>query len=54
MNIQQAALVAKHRNHAGFENMVLETLRNGDLFMTKMEASIKVAEYLEKEANNAK
>ena len=54
MNIQQAALVAKHKNHGGFENMVLETLRNGDMFMTKIEAAIQVAEYLEKESNNAK
>ena len=54
MNLEQASLIAKHKKHPGFENMVIHTLKQGSLFMTKAEASIIVAQYLEKEQNRCK
>lgn len=54
MNLEQASLIAKHKNHPGFQNMVIQTLKQGSILMTKAEASVLVAQHLEKEQNRCK
>ena len=47
MSEDQLNLINEHKFHPGFQNMVIQTLKDGPLMMTKLEAMIQVSEYLE-------